>query len=85
MNDADWEVESTIATMMTTTTITAKIVVDGWIKSPGHRQNIVGRYNLTGIGIVRDRAGKLYYTQLFVRTNEHAHQVKRAGAFSLVK
>ena len=57
---------------------TAKIVVDGWIKSPGHRQNIVGRYNLTGIGIVRDRAGKLYYTQLFVRTNEHAHQVKRA-------
>ena len=48
---------------------TAKIVVDGWIKSPGHRRNIVGRYNLTGIGVVRDKAGKLYYTQLFVRTH----------------
>jgi hypothetical protein len=52
--------------------------VDGWIKSPGHRHNIVGRYNLTGIGIVRDSAGKLYYTQLFARTEkkptQHAHQ-----------
>jgi uncharacterized protein YkwD len=48
---------------------TARIVVDGWIKSPGHRHNIVGRYDLTGIGIVRDKAGKPYYTQLFVRTH----------------
>jgi hypothetical protein len=34
VNDADWEVESTIATMMTTTTITAKIVVD--VDGSGH-------------------------------------------------
>jgi uncharacterized protein YkwD len=52
---------------------TAKIVVDGWIKSPGHRQNIVGRYDLTGVGIVRDAAGKLYYTQLFVRQKDPVH------------
>ena len=57
---------------------TAKIVVDGWIHSPGHRKNIVGRYNLTGIGIVRDKAGKLYYTQLFVHTQQHAHTNERA-------
>lgn len=48
---------------------TAKIVAEGWINSPGHRQNIVGHYNLTGIGIARDSMGKLYYTQLFLRTN----------------
>ena len=56
---------------------TAKIVADGWINSPGHRRNILGNYNLTGIGIVRDRAGKLYYTQMFLHTdprhNQQAH------------
>lgn len=58
---------------------TAKVVTEGWINSTGHRHNILGNYNLTGIGIVRDRAGKLYYTQLFVHTdprisaNRHGH------------
>jgi len=46
---------------------TAKIVVDGWLNSPGHRQNIRGSYNLTGIGIARDERGRIYYTQMFVR------------------
>ena len=46
---------------------TAKIVVDGWVHSPGHRQNILGHYALTGIGIVRDASGKPYFTQLFLR------------------
>lgn len=59
---------------------TARIVVDGWIKSRGHQRNIVGRYNMTGIGIVRDGAGKLYYTQLFVRTHDHAHPSQNAHA-----
>lgn len=47
---------------------TAKIVVDGWLNSPGHRQNIRGNYNLTGIGIAKDERGRIYYTQLFVRS-----------------
>lgn len=46
---------------------TAKIVVDGWMNSPGHRRNILGHYNLTGIGIVRDQAGKPYFTQMFLK------------------
>jgi uncharacterized protein YkwD len=46
---------------------TAKIVAEGWIKSPGHRRNILGHYNETGIGIVRDKSGKLYFTQLFLK------------------
>lgn len=57
---------------------TARIVVDGWIKSSGHRHNIEGRYDTTGIGIVRDAQGRLYFTQLFVRTNHHAHPNTRA-------
>jgi len=60
---------------------TAKIVVDGWIKSPGHHRNIIGRYHLTGIGIVRDRAGKLYFTQLFVHTEPHAEVHQHNGRF----
>jgi uncharacterized protein YkwD len=59
---------------------TARIVVDGWIKSPGHHRNLVGRYNMTGIGIVRDKAGRLYYTQLFVRTEKHTHPSQKAHA-----
>ena len=45
----------------------AKIVVQEWLKSPGHRHNIRGNYNLTGIGIARDERGRIYYTQMFVR------------------
>ncbi|MCE0724483.1 MULTISPECIES: CAP domain-containing protein [Legionella] len=49
---------------------TAQIVVSQWVKSPGHRRNIVGNYNLTGIGIARDKQGKLYYTQIFLQTSK---------------
>lgn len=58
---------------------TAKIVVDGWLHSPGHRQNIMGHYNLTGIGIARDSTGKPYYTQLFLRTDKKPTIAVRSG------
>lgn len=41
--------------------------VEGWIKSPGHRINIEGRYNLTGIGVVKNAKGEYYFTQIFIR------------------
>ncbi|KTD22551.1 CAP domain-containing protein [Legionella londiniensis] len=43
-------------------------VVRKWLTSRGHRRNIEGNYNLTGIGIVRTKAGWVYYTQIFLRT-----------------
>jgi uncharacterized protein YkwD len=43
--------------------------VEGWIKSPGHRTNIEGPYNLTGIGVVKNAKGEYYFTQIFVLTN----------------
>jgi uncharacterized protein YkwD len=45
--------------------LTAKEVVENWLHSPGHRQNIEGPYNLTGIGIATDSRGNLYFTQIF--------------------
>jgi uncharacterized protein YkwD len=46
----------------------AQDVVNNWVKSPGHKANIVGNYNLTGIGIARDAKGKIYFTQMFLKT-----------------
>jgi uncharacterized protein YkwD len=45
-----------------------KDVVRNWLTSPGHRRNIEGNFNLTGIGLARDTKGKLYFTQIFLRT-----------------
>jgi len=40
--------------------------VDGWLDSDGHRTNIEGRYNLTGVGVARSRSGTLFFTQIFM-------------------
>jgi uncharacterized protein YkwD len=45
----------------------AEEVVDGWIKSPHHKANIEGNFTETGIGVVANKKGVLYYTQIFVR------------------
>lgn len=44
---------------------TAKEVVDNWLTSSVHKQNIGGAYNLTGIGVAADKKGVLYFTQIF--------------------
>lgn len=54
----------------------ARIVVEQWLRSPGHKRNIDGQYNVTGIGVARDRQGHLYYTQLFLRTGKATQQVR---------
>ena len=43
----------------------AKVCVDGWINSPGHRKNLMGHFNLMGIGVYVNRNGYIYFTQLF--------------------
>ncbi len=42
-------------------------VVAMWLTSRGHRHNIEGDYNLTGVGVVVDERGWVYYTQEFAR------------------
>ena len=46
----------------------ATVAVQGWIKSSGHRQNIEGNFNLTGIGVATNAQGQYYFTQLFIRS-----------------
>jgi uncharacterized protein YkwD len=47
---------------------TVRVAVDGWLRSPHHRENIEGGFDITGVGIARSRNGTFYYTQLFVAT-----------------
>jgi len=47
--------------------MTAHEVVDGWLKSPGHKKNIEGHFTLTGIGWASDKKGNIYFTQIFSR------------------
>lgn len=47
--------------------LTAAEVVDGWLHSPGHKKNIEGNYNLTGIGTVQGSDGVIYFTQIFIK------------------
>ena len=44
---------------------TGKQVVTMWKNSPGHRRNMLGRYKYIGIGIAKDRQGRIFYTQVF--------------------
>ena len=44
----------------------ARAAVEGWKKSPDHRQNMLGDFSLTGIGIARGKNGGYFFTQIFV-------------------
>ncbi|MBA2651953.1 MAG: CAP domain-containing protein [Tatlockia sp.] len=52
-------------------------VVRNWLTSSGHRRNIEGNFNLTGIGLARDEKGKLYFTQMFIRTANPIYSSQR--------
>lgn len=44
-------------------------VVNGWLESEAHYKNIIGDFNLTGIGVIRNAAGRYYFTQIFIRSS----------------
>jgi len=44
-----------------------KTIFDSWIKSKDHQKNIVGDFNRTGIGIAKDKEGKYFYCQIFIK------------------
>jgi uncharacterized protein YkwD len=43
------------------------VAIQGWIESPGHQHNMVGQYDLTGIGVAKNARGEYYFTQIFIR------------------
>lgn len=44
------------------------ISMEGWMESQGHRENILGDYDETGVGIVFSKDSRCYITQLFAKT-----------------
>lgn len=42
--------------------------VEGWINSPGHQKNMIGDYDLTGIGVAKNSEGTYYFNQIFIKT-----------------
>jgi uncharacterized protein YkwD len=44
-----------------------EMIFDGWTKSSMHRRNMVGNYNVTGVGVWVDRRGMAYFTQIYGR------------------
>lgn len=45
----------------------AKDVMDAWLNSQGHRENIEGNFTHIGISAIKNDAGRYYYTQLFLK------------------
>jgi uncharacterized protein YkwD len=42
-------------------------ILEGWIHSPVHRENLLAAaFNATGLGVSRSADGTLYYTQLYL-------------------
>lgn len=41
--------------------------VQGWLKSPGHLENIEGDFDVTGIGVSKNAKGDYYFTQIFIK------------------
>lgn len=45
----------------------AREAVKTWLKSSGHRANIEGGYDLTGVGVAKSIEGRYYFTQIFIK------------------
>jgi uncharacterized protein YkwD len=50
--------------------------VAGWMGSPGHKANILGRYDLTGVGVARDAKGRWWWCQAFARKAAYGGEVE---------
>ena len=46
---------------------TANAVVNAWLKSQGHRENIEGEYTHFGVSVRQDDEGKNYFTNIFIK------------------
>ena len=42
-------------------------VIDGWLRSSGHRRNIEGGFGATGVGVAVSSDGRFYLTQIFLQ------------------
>ncbi|MDI1352243.1 MAG: CAP domain-containing protein [bacterium] len=56
----------------------AEDVVNNWLRSPGHKRNIDGNYDLTGVGVAYDKKGQIYFTQIFLKTGKKNLQKRKS-------
>ncbi len=43
-------------------------VMNAWMNSPGHRNNIMSpSFSQIGVGLAKDRNGRMYWTQMFIK------------------
>lgn len=43
-------------------------VMNAWMNSPGHRNNILSpSFTEIGVGLAKDKSGRLYWTQMFIK------------------
>jgi uncharacterized protein YkwD len=47
----------------------AEGAVTAWLNSPGHKSNIESNSNVTGVGVAYDEDSTIYFTQIFIRSN----------------
>jgi uncharacterized protein YkwD len=47
----------------------AQGAVTAWLNSSGHKNNIESNSNLTGVGVAFDEDSVIYFTQIFIRSN----------------
>jgi uncharacterized protein YkwD len=47
-------------------TVSLDEIIRSWINSEGHKENILGNYTHTGVGVAKSTDGSLYYTQIFI-------------------
>ena len=59
---------------------TPAAVVDGWMRSDGHRANILGQFTHLGVGVFQNSAGTLHWTQLFI--NDGSLPTGSSGGFN---
>ncbi|MEL7340971.1 MAG: CAP domain-containing protein [Bacteroidota bacterium] len=43
-----------------------RLALKDWRESPGHKENLEGRFIFTGIGVARSAKGEIFITQLYV-------------------
>lgn len=46
---------------------TSEAVVNAWLKSKGHRENVEGDFTHFGISVRQDAEGKNYFTNIFIK------------------
>ena len=48
----------------------AELIVQGWIRSAEHRENLEGDYDRTGVGVAVAPNGWRYFTQIYVQSGK---------------